>query len=161
VIYFCANELDKAVAEGQRTAQLDPNYVYFESGTGFAYREKGEFDKAIAIYKRDEQILGTPSPGLAVTYAKMGREADARAILVQLLDLRRTRYFAGDSIAEIYAALGENDEAFRWLDRAVAEHSAPIHGIGVRPEFRSLHSDPRFAEVLRRIGLDPAQVLRR
>lgn len=161
VIYFCANQLDKAVDEGQRTAQLDPNYVYFESGTGFAYREKGEFDKAIAIYKHDEQILGTPSPGLAVTYAKLGREADARAILTQLLDLRRTRYFAGDSIAEIYAALGDKDEAFRWLDRAVAEHSAPIHGIGVRPEFRSLHSDPRFADVLRRIGLDPAQVLRR
>ncbi|MGE5208964.1 MAG: protein kinase domain-containing protein [Alphaproteobacteria bacterium] len=160
VIYFCADELDKAVAEGQRTAQLDPNYVYLESGTGFAYREKGEFDKAIAIYKRDEQILGTPSPGLAVTYAKMGREADARAILAKLIDLRRTRYFAADSIAEIYAALGEKDEAFRWLDRAVEEHSAPIHGIGVRPEFRSLHSDPRFAEVLRRIGLDPAQVLR-
>jgi eukaryotic-like serine/threonine-protein kinase len=159
VIYFCADELDKAVAEGQRTAQLDPNYVYFESGAGFAYREKGEFDKAIAVYKRDEQILGTPSPGLAVTYAKMGREADARAILAQLLDLRRTRYFAGDSIAEIYAALGDKDEAFRWLDRAVAEHSAPIHGIGVRPEFRSLHSDPRFAEILRRIGLDPARVL--
>jgi serine/threonine-protein kinase len=160
VIYFCANQLDKAVAEGQRTAQLDPNYVYFESGSAFAYREKGEFDKAIAVYKKDEQILGTPSPGLAVTYAKMGRETDARAILAQLIDLRRTRYFAADSIAEIYAALGEKDEAFRWLDRAVAEHSAPIHGIGVRPEFRSLDSDPRFAEILRRIGLDPAQVLR-
>jgi hypothetical protein len=89
----------------------------------------------------------------------MGREADARAILAKLIDLRRRRYFAADSVAEIYAALGEKDEAFRWLDRAVAEHSAPIHGIGVRPEFRSLHSDPRFAEVLRRIGLDPAQVL--
>ena len=160
VIYFCANQLDKAIAEGQRTAQLDPNYVYFESGAAFAYREKGEFDKAIAVYKKDEQILGTPSPGLAVTYAKMAREADARAILAQLIDLRRTRYFAADSIAEIYAALAQKDEAFRWLDRAVAEHSAPIHGIGVRPEFRSLHSDPRFADVLRRIGLDPAQVLR-
>src|ERR1041385_4377497 len=160
VIYFCADQLDKAVAEGQRTAQLDPNYVYFESGSAFAYREKGEFDKAIAVYKKDEQILGTPSPGLAVTYAKMGKEADARAILARLIDLRRTRYLAADSIAEIYAALGEKDEAFRWLDRAVAEHSAPIHGIGVRPEFRSLHSDPRFAEILRRIGLDPTQVIR-
>jgi TolB-like protein/Tfp pilus assembly protein PilF len=159
VIYFCADQLDKAIAEGQRTAQLDPNYVYFESGAGFAYREKGEFDKAIAVYKRDELILGTPSPGLAVTYAKMGREADGRAILAQLLDLRRTRYFAADSIAEIYAALGEKDEAFRWLDRAVTEHSAPIHGIGVRPEFRSLHSDYRFVDILRRIGLDPMQVL--
>jgi tetratricopeptide (TPR) repeat protein len=131
-----------------------------ESGTGFAYREKGEFEKAIAVYKRDEQILGTPSPGLAVTYAKIGREAEARAILNQLIDLRRTRYFAADSIAEIYAALGDKDQAFQWLDRAVSEHSAPIHGIGVRPEFRSLHSDPRFAEILRRIGLDPVQVLR-
>jgi tetratricopeptide (TPR) repeat protein len=159
LIYLGANQFDNAIAEGERTAQLDPNYVYFESGAAAAYREKGEFEKAVAIYKKAEQISGIPNPGLAVTYARMGKEADARAILAQLINLSRMRYFAADSIAEIYTALGEKDEAFRWLDRAVAEHSAPLGGIAFRPVFRALRSDPRFADLLRRIGIDPAQAL--
>ena len=159
-IYLGADQLENAITEGQRTAQLDPNYVYFESGAAAAYREKGEFEKAIKIYKKAEQISGIPITGLAVTYAKMGKKAEARAILAQLIDLRRTRYFAADSIAEIYTALGEKDEAFRWLDRAVAEHSAPLGGLAFRPEFRALHSDPRFAELLQRLGFDAAKVLR-
>src|SRR5260370_12431811 len=125
VIYLGADQLENAIAEGQRTAQLDPNYVYFESGAAAAYREKGEFEKAIAIYKHDEQISGIPRPGLAVTYAKVGREGDARAILAQLIDLSRTRYFASDSIAEISVALDEQDEAFQCLDPAEADYAAP------------------------------------
>jgi adenylate cyclase len=161
VIYFGANQLENAIAEGQRTAQLDPNYVYFESGAAAAYREKGEFEKAIAIYKKAEEISGMPNPGLAVTYARMGKEADAQAILAQLIDLSRTRYYAADSIAEVYTALGDKDEAFRWLDRAVAEHSAPLEAVAFRPGFRLLHSDPRFADLLRRIGIDPSKALNR
>jgi tetratricopeptide (TPR) repeat protein len=161
VIYFGANQLENAIAEGQRTAQLDPNYVYFESGAAAAYREKGEFGKAIAIYKKAEEISGIPNPGLAVTYARMGKEADARAILAQLIDLSRTRYYAADSIAEVYTALRDKDEAFQWLDRAVAEHSAPLEGVAFRPGFRLLHSDPRFADLLRRIGIDPSKALNR
>jgi adenylate cyclase len=159
LIYLGANQLDNAIAAGQRTVQLDPTYVYYESGIAGAYREKGEFDKAVAIGKRAQQISGVPNAGLAITYARMGKVTEAQAILTQMIDLARTRYFAADSIAEIYVALGQTDEAFRWLDRAVNEHSAPVEGIAFHPEFRSLHSDPRFAAILKRIGLDPAKVL--
>jgi serine/threonine-protein kinase len=159
LIYLGANQLDNAIAAGQRTVQLDPTYVYYESGIAGAYREKGEFDKAVAIGKRAQQISGVPNAGLAITYARMGKVTEAQAILTQMIDLARTRYFAADSIAEIYVALGQTDEAFRWLDRAVNEHSAPVEGIAFRPEFRSLHSDPRFAAILKRIGLDPAKIL--
>jgi hypothetical protein len=90
----------------------------------------------------------------------MGKEVDARAILARLIDLSRTRYYAADSIAEVYTALDDKDQAFRWLDRAVAEHSGPVEGVAFRPEFRALHSDPRFADLLRRVGIDPAKALR-
>jgi hypothetical protein len=59
-----------------------------------------------------------------------------------------------DSIATVYATLGEKDEAFRWLERAFDEHSAPMFGFTTHPEFRPLRSDPRFADLVRRMGID-------
>jgi hypothetical protein len=89
----------------------------------------------------------------------MGRREDARRILEQLIDKSRQQYVAGERIATVYAALGEKDEAFRWLNRAFDEHSASIGSFIFTPEFRPLRSDPRFADLLRRIGIDPTQVL--
>lgn len=102
-----------------------------------------------------------PSQGLAITYAKKGRDEDAHRILEQLIEKSRQQYVAADAIAGVYAVLGEKDEAFRWLDRAFDEHSASMVSFTSHPEFRSLRSDPRFTELLRRIGIDPAQVLSR
>jgi hypothetical protein len=81
----------------------------------------------------------------------------ARHILNQLVEKAHTQYVVADSIASVYVALGENDEASRWPERAFAEHSGPLHGIAFYREFRPLRSDPRFAELLRRIGVDPAK----
>src|SRR5215470_10336050 len=94
---------------------------------------------------------------MAITYARMGRPADARRILNRLLAKARTEYFPGDSIAAVYVALGDKDEAFRWLERAVEEHSYPAYTFLFSPEFRPLYSDPRFADLLRRIGVDPVK----
>ncbi len=64
-------------------------------------------------------------------------------------------------MAAVYVALGEKDEAFRWLARAFEEHSGSFYSYLFRPEFRALRSDPRFADLLRRIGIDPAKALNR
>jgi hypothetical protein len=89
----------------------------------------------------------------------MGRREDAHRILDQLIDKSRQQYVAADSIATVYAALGQKDDAFRWLERAIDEHSAPAASFIFHPEFRPLRSDPRFADLVRRIGIDPAKVL--
>jgi adenylate cyclase len=157
--YFAADRFDDAIAEGQRTVQLDPSYFYLGSVAALAYREKGDFEKAISLYNAAQQATHSPSSGLAITYARMGRQAEARHILDQLLEKARTQYVAADSIAGIYVALGENDEAFRWLERAYAEHSALLRGIGPSRTFRPLRADPRFADLLRRMGFDPAKIL--
>jgi len=70
--------------------------------------------------------------------------------------IKRTE--AADLIATVYAALDEKDEGFRWLNRAFDEHSAPMVSFTSYPEFRPLGSHPRFADLLRRIGIDPAKV---
>jgi tetratricopeptide (TPR) repeat protein len=89
----------------------------------------------------------------------MGRREDARRVLDQLIEKSRQQYVAADSIAAVYVALGEKDEALRWLERAVEEHSGSFYSYMFRPEFRALRADPGFADLIRRIGIDPTKVL--
>lgn len=161
IILLSAGKIDQAIAEVKRTLELDPEFSYFESALGAAYREQGRLSDSLAVYEKARDVSKQPMPGLAVTYANSGRTTEARQILDQFIEQARTKYFAADSIASIYVALGEQDEAFRWLVRAADEHSAPMEGLAFRPEFRPLYSDPRFIDVLRRIGLDPEKALAR
>jgi adenylate cyclase len=161
VVLFSAGQTDEAIAEAKRTLQLDPNYFYGNSVLAEAYRVKGMFSEAIELFKKAEQVSGVPQSGLAVTYAQMGRQDEARRILDNLKSFAATRYFPAEEIAVIYIALGENDQAFEWLDRAFQEHSGSLHSIAMRPSFLKLHSDPRFPVILKRIGVDPESILAR
>ena len=91
----------------------------------------------------------------------MGRQEEARQILDNLKKVAATKYLPGEEVAIVYAALGENDEAFKWLDRAYQEHSGGLYSVPIRSAFRPLHSDPRFAALLKRLGLDPVPILAR
>lgn len=161
IVELClaTNRFDNAVAEAQRMITLDPSYSYFDDSLAAAERERGQLNESIALYENAAIATQLPRPGLAIAYARAGRTDAARDVLARLLLQAKTRYIAADGIASIYVALGENDEAFHWLDRAVEEHAAPLEGIGRRVVFRPLHSDPRFATLLRRINLDPAKLL--
>jgi serine/threonine protein kinase len=157
--YLANDQIDEAISEGQRTLQLDPNYFYLDSDLAAAYREKGNFAEAIALYTKAQEATHLPSSGLAITYARMGRQAEAQNILAQLVQAREKRYVSAPVIAAVYVAFGEKEEAFRWLERAFAEHSGILQWIAFLPEFRPLHSDARFAHLLRRIGVSQDTVL--
>jgi serine/threonine-protein kinase len=157
--YLANDRIDDAIIEGQRTLQLDPNYFYLDSTLAAAYREKGNFDEAIALYLKAQETTHFPSSGLAITYTRMWRQAEAQNILAQLLQERKKRYVSAPLIAAVYVALGDKEEAFRWLERAFAEHSAILQWIAFLPEFRPLHSDARFPHLLRRIGVSQNSIL--
>ncbi len=159
--YVAANRLDDAISAGKRVLQVDPNYIYFDSPLADAYREKGDLQEAVAVYEKAQTVTHFPSAGLAITYAKMGRLEDARRVLNQRIEKSRQQYVTADSIAAVYVALGDKEEAFRWLERAFDEHSAPMFYLACHPIFRALRSDPRFADLLRRMGVDPAKALAR
>jgi adenylate cyclase len=151
--YLADNRLDDAIVEGQRTQQLDPHYFYLDSTLAAAYREKGNFAEAIELYTKAQEETHLPSSGLAITYARMGRQIEARKILDQLVQERRTRYVSAQIIAAIYVGLGDKEEAFRWLEIAATEHSGILQWIAFLPEFRPLRPDKRFPNLLRRIGV--------
>jgi serine/threonine-protein kinase len=157
--YLANDQIDEAISEGQRTLQLDPNYFYLDSDLAAAYREKGNFAEAIALYTKAQKATHLPSSGLAITYARMGRETEAQNILAQLLQAREKRYVSAPVIAAVYVAFGDKEEAFRWLERAYAEHSGILQWIAFLPEFRPLHSDARFPHLLRRIGVPQNSIL--
>ena len=157
--YLANDRIDDAIVEGQRTLLLDPNYFYLDSNLAAAYREKGNFAEAIGLYTKAQEATHLPSSGLAITYMRMGRQTEARNILSQLLQARETRYVSAPVIAAVYTALGNKEEAFHWLERGFAEHSGILQWIAFLPEFRPLHSDARFPQLLRRIGASPNSIL--
>jgi serine/threonine protein kinase/Tfp pilus assembly protein PilF len=151
--YLANQRIDNAVAEGERTMQLDPTYFYLDSNLAAAYREKGRFEQAIALYIKAQEMTGIPSSGLAITYARIGRAAEAREVLNRLLERRTTRYVSAPTIAAVYVSLGEKENAFRWLTRAYEEHSGLLQWIAFLPQFRPLQTDPRFDQLLRETGV--------
>jgi len=158
--YLANDRIDDAITEGQRTLQLDPNYFYLDSVLAAAYREKGSFPEAIALYTKAQEATHLPSSGLAITYTRMGREIEAKNLLAQLLQAREKRYVSAPLIAAVSVALGDKEGAFRELERAYAEHSGVLQWIAFLPEFRSLRSDARFPDLLRRISAPQDTVLK-
>jgi TolB-like protein/cytochrome c-type biogenesis protein CcmH/NrfG len=157
--YLANDRIGDAIIEGQRTLQLDPNYFYLDSVLAAANREKGNFAEAIALYSKAQEATRLPSSGLAITYVRMGRQSDAQNILAQLLQARENRYVSAPLIAAVFVALGDKEAAFRWLERAYAEHSGVLQWIAFLPEFRALHSDARFPQLLRRISASQDAIL--
>src|SRR6266513_1320170 len=157
--YLADKRIDEAIIAGQRTQRLDPHYFYLDSNLAAAYREQGNFAEAIALYTKAQEEQRFPSSGLAITYARMGQQAQAKKILDQLLQERQTRYVSAQTIAAVYVAFGEKEEAFRWLERAAAEHCGTLQWIAFLPEFGALRSDARFPQFLRRIGVSHGSVL--
>jgi TolB-like protein/Flp pilus assembly protein TadD len=157
--YLADNRIDEAISEGERTQHLDQHYFYLDSNLAAANREKGNFAEAIALYKKAQEERRFPSSGLAITYARMGQQIEARKILDQLLQERQTRYVSAQTIAAVYVAFGEKDEAFRWLELAATHHTGTLQWIALLPEFGALRPDARFPHFLRRIGVSHGSVL--
>ncbi len=82
-----------------------------------------------------------------------GKRAEARKVIDDLAELSKRKYVSPLFIAGIYAGLGERDQAFAWLEKAYQERPPSMTLIGVEPVFDSLRSDPRFVDLVRRVGL--------
>jgi predicted Zn-dependent protease len=92
---------------------------------------------------------------LGYAYAVAGRKAEAQKVLDELRTRAPKQFGVAMSIARIYAALGQKDQAFEWLQRACDERDSHIIWLKVDPTLDSLHTDPRFARMLQQMGLSP------
>ncbi|HYN10069.1 MAG TPA: protein kinase [Vicinamibacterales bacterium] len=149
-----ARRHDEVLAQHKVSAELDPNFFYDDAFAGVAYREKKMWNEAVKEYQRYQEVTGLPSSGLAVTYARMGRTADARKILEQLLAKADRTYVSPDQVAIVYAGLGDMDRAFEWLERAHEARSAWFGTALHSSAYDTLRRDPRFAVLIKKTGIE-------
>jgi len=157
-IYTLAHRFDEAVPWYRKGLELDPNSNIGHAELAWNYAFKGQTKEAIAEY---EKLAKVPTPrtdqllsgGLGYVYAVSGKRDEALKIVSQFEKLASERYVDAYQIASVYAGLGAHDKAFHWLGIAAEERTASLVYLKTDPFFDNLHSDARFSDVLRRVGL--------
>ncbi len=155
---YGARRYDEAIEQARKVLEMDPNFPVARSNLGSAYLAKGMFDEAIAQFKELSERTGRDparSSLLAVAYAMSGNRPEAVKILDTLIDLSTQEYVSPGGIAMIFAALGEQDKAFEWLEKIFAQRDRGLLDLKISAYFDMLRDDPRFNDLLRRIGLEP------
>jgi eukaryotic-like serine/threonine-protein kinase len=158
VDFYLARQYDQAIEQYRKTLELDPNFESAHDYLGWAYLQKSMYKEAIAEFDKALNISAgnsTTLSGLGVAYAVSGRKAETQKVLAQLDELSKRKYVAPVSRVRVYAALGDREKAFAWLEKVYEERSTGTFAIKVDPVFDPLRSDPRFADLLRRMNLQP------
>jgi serine/threonine-protein kinase len=155
MVRYFRRDYDGALTVLHNTLELEPNFYAAHLAIGSVYEEKGMFEQAANEIRtgRVAWESGVGRSALAYTYARMGKQAEARALLKELTSLSQQRYISPAYVATIHAALGERDVAMDWLDKAYQQRSSSLAMLKVNPRFDSLRSTPRFIELLKKIGL--------
>ena len=153
VIQAASGSADLAVVTLRRGLDVAPANGYLRRELGFAYVLTGRGEEALRVSDRAPADW-LRDLGRALAYRQLGREEDSRLALRRLIELHRGGVVRPTyQIAEAYAWRGENEEAFRWLEKALAEHDAGIAYLRFDPLLRSLRSDPRYTALLKRVNL--------
>jgi serine/threonine-protein kinase len=155
ILYF-ARRYDEAIERGRQTLELDPNYATAHRILGWAYEETGRYDEAIAAHLRAGELTDQGpnfTAQLGRAYALAGRDDEARKVLGELMKASERTYVSSLDIAIIHTALGEYDRAFDWLARAYEERADHLPYLKVNPRLDPLRQEPRFQDLLQRMGL--------
>jgi len=151
--YLSAHQYDLAIEQYQKTLELYPNQSPSRDSLGWAYVYKGMYDKGIEEIKKSYGEDPSLSPELAYIHAMRGETSEAHKILERLLSLSKRVPIAPHHFALIYTGLGKKDEALTWLEKAYQQRSPMMTWLKVDPRFDSLRQDPRFQDLMRRVGL--------
>ena len=154
-IYLMARRPDEALDEAQKTLALDPNNPFSHLILASVYGAKENHTEAIAILETLKPQLPTSQTLgiLGLEYARARRPGDALKVIAEMKQLAKHQYISPFDIGLIYTGLGDKDQAFEWLEKARLDQSEWIGWIGSDARLDSLRSDPRFDELLRRVGL--------
>ena len=152
MLYSYERRHEEAVAEALKSVEMAPEFPLGYAFLARIYRDKGMYDEAIAAARKAAELSPTWRGVVGLIYAGSGRREEARKLLAELDQYRPTPMSALWKI-QINIALGEMDEAFRWLD--YEPRHAWVPWVTVMPGLEALRGDPRFPELLRRMHLTP------
>jgi TolB-like protein/DNA-binding winged helix-turn-helix (wHTH) protein/Flp pilus assembly protein TadD len=153
-LLLIAHLYDDSIQQSRKTIEMDPNFALAHNQLGLAYLEKQMHDEAIAELQKAVRLSGgspTCVANLASAYVVSGKRSEAEKLLSDLKKRSNPAYSHASEIAVIYASLGDTDQAMTWLEKGYEERFNP--SVLLRPGFDPLRSDPRFEDLVRRIGL--------
>jgi tetratricopeptide (TPR) repeat protein len=153
-LLLIAHLYDDSIQQSRKTIEMDPNFALAHNQLGLAYLEKRMHDEAIAELQKAVRLSGdspTCVANLASAYVVSGKGDEAAKLLSDLKTRSKPSYSYSPEIAVIYAALGDKNQAMNWIEIGYEERFNP--SVLLRPGFDPLRSDPRFQELVRRIGL--------
>jgi DNA-binding winged helix-turn-helix (wHTH) protein/TolB-like protein/Tfp pilus assembly protein PilF len=156
-IYYLSGQNDKAIEQCRKILELDPSSFPARRYLGLAYEAKGMYAEAIAEFQTGVKLSGSPLmlALLGHAYAASGKTAEAKQVLEDLQQLQGQRYVSPYTVAAIYAGLGDQDQAFKWLETAVEARDIWLMNLKVDPVFAKLRSHRNFTDILARIRLRP------
>ncbi len=164
--FYNSRQYDRSIEEAQKAIHLDPNVSMAYNILVRAYAAKKMYTDAISLgqtlrssSEQKELMLSKERPlslaSLGYAYAVSGKTQEAHQILEELKELSAKTYVSPNHLAVIYAGLGDKERVLEYLEKTFEERDEMQRFVKVSPIFDSLHLDPRFLELLRRVGLTP------
>jgi Flp pilus assembly protein TadD len=160
VWYHWAGDDDRAIAHFEEMLELFPSFPGPYQTLGMIHCEHGRFDEGISLLEKARALSGNnPSQLAALGYghALAGRPEEARKLLRELEERSKTEFVSPLDFALIHIALGENAEALTWMERAYDFRWVMLPFAAASPPFAPLRSEPRFQDLLRKMGLPQAK----
>jgi serine/threonine-protein kinase len=153
--FYYSRQNDEAIAQYKKALDLEPRFFITYLWMGAAYEQKKMYPQAIAEFQKGLAFVRHPQliASLGHVYAVTGQREEAQELLDELREISQQRYVNPYLIALIYVGLGEKGQAFAWLEKAYHERFFFLIWLKVEPRFDPLRDDPRFQDLLRRVGL--------
>lgn len=161
-VYLFCDRLDDVIRLDRNLLEREPTFHGAYWQMGMAYESREMFEEALDAYQKAFSLGGyqVVLSNMGAVNAKLGRTDEAYAVLNQLLEMKRVQPVAALNIARVYSGLGENDKAFEWMEKALEERNGGTVFLGVMQKIgkkymwgESFCTDPRFADLVRRVGL--------
>jgi serine/threonine-protein kinase len=155
-VFYFARQYDRAVEQLRKTLEMDPNFTIAHFFTVLALTEKGEYNEALRDVQKAMELSGGGDPLivalLGTVNAFAGEKEKAKVVLGKLTALSCRRYVSPFWLALVHVGLGETDRSFEWLENAFEERDHWLETSRVHPMLDSLRSDPRYGDLLDRMG---------
>jgi adenylate cyclase len=152
ILYF-TRQPDRLLEQANKMLEMDPNSVIAHIWLGRAYMQKKLYDRALPELQRSvDPENGDGFAQLGFSYGMAGRKTEALKIISELEALAKRRYSSPVRIACVYAGLGDKERAFEWLEKGYAGRSDHLTQMKTESMFDSLREDPRFIDLMRRVG---------
>ena len=160
-IRYFSRQYDEAVAQFRNTLELDPNYLVAYMFLGQPYVQQQRYDQAEEAFQRAVELSGRAAVSLALlghSQALAGQRDVARELLAELEEKSKHAYTSPIFFAWIHLGLGDKDLAHCWLEKAFEERSNWLAWLAADPRYDSLREDPRFRDLVRRVGARSALI---